>query len=108
MSVIIKKMETDDELRGKAFAHWKSWHEAYPGIISREYLDSHTLDRCEKLAFRWGGNILVAKDGDQVVGFIGYGDRAEEAPDTGSVFRIGDAALCRKRPRNCSVMHLRI
>ena len=63
MTIKIKKMETDDEIRGKAYVHWKSWHEAYPGIISREYLDSHTLEKCEKLAFRWGGNILVAKDG---------------------------------------------
>ena len=88
MSIIIKKMETDDEIRGKAYVHWKSWHEAYPGIISREYLDKHTLERCEKLAFRWGGNILVAKDGDRVVGFVGYGDRGEEAPNTGEIFAM--------------------
>ena len=88
MSIIIKKMETDDEIRGKAYVHWKSWHEAYPGIISREYLDKHTLERCEKLAFRWGGNILVAKDGNRVVGFVGYGDRGDEAPDTGEIFAL--------------------
>ena len=88
MGIIIKKMETDDEIRGKAFVHWKSWHEAYPGIMSREYLDKHTLERCEKLAFRWGGNILVAKDGNRVVGFVGYGDRGEEAPKTGEIFAL--------------------
>ena len=88
MSIIIKKMETDDEIRGKAYVHWKSWHEAYTGIISGEYLDRHTRERCEKLAFRWGGNILVAKDGDRVVGFVGYGDRGDEAPDTGEIFAL--------------------
>ncbi len=88
MNIIIKRPETDDEIRGKAFVHWKSWHEAYPTIIRREYLDSHTLERCEKLAFRWGGNILIAKDGNRVVGFVGYGDRGDEAPDTGEIFAL--------------------
>ena len=39
MSIIIKRMETDEEIRGKAFVHWKSWHETYPGFVSQEYLD---------------------------------------------------------------------
>ncbi len=29
----IKRMETEEEIRGKAFVHWKSWHEAYPGLV---------------------------------------------------------------------------
>ena len=36
--ISIKKMETDDEIKGKAYVHWKSWHEAYPGIVSQNYL----------------------------------------------------------------------
>ena len=29
MSVTIKKMETDAEIRGKALVHWRAWHEAH-------------------------------------------------------------------------------
>ena len=31
--------KTDEEIKGKAYVHWKSWHEAYVGIVSQEYLD---------------------------------------------------------------------
>ena len=31
---------------------------------------------------------MVAKDGDRVVGFVGYGDRGEEAPNTGEIFAM--------------------
>ncbi len=48
MNVVIKKMETDDEIRGKAYVHWKSWQEAYSGIVDQRYLDSLTLEKCEK------------------------------------------------------------
>ena len=55
-----------------------------------------TLDgRCEEGwlpvfddAFRWLDNILVAKDGDRVVGFVGYGHHGPEDPDTGEVFAL--------------------
>ena len=39
MNITIKRIETEDEIRGKAFVHWKAWHEAYTGLISQEYLD---------------------------------------------------------------------
>ena len=78
MSIEIKKMETDAEIRGKAYVHWKSWHEAYPGIVSRGYLDSLTLKKCEEIAYRWQDNILVAKDGDRVAGFAGYGTSGDD------------------------------
>jgi len=51
MSIVIQPMETDDEIRGKAYVHWRAWHEAYAGIVSREYLDGLTLEKCEKMAF---------------------------------------------------------
>lgn len=88
MSITIKKMETEDEVKGKAFVHWHSWHEAYPDLVSQEYLDKLTIEKCEKIAFNWTDNIIVAKDGDRVVGFIGYGDRGEEAPNTGEIFAL--------------------
>ena len=88
MSIIIKKMETDEEIRGKAFVHWRSWHEAYPELVSSDYLDRMTLEKCETLAFRWKDNILVAKDNGKVVGFVGYGNRGTEASDTGEIFAL--------------------
>ena len=88
MNIILKKMETEEETRGKAYVHWKSWHEAYPGLIAQEHLDKLTLQKCEEIAFRWPENLIVAKDGDWVVGFVGYGNREEEPPELGEVFAL--------------------
>ena len=116
--VHIKRMETDEEIRGKACVHWRAWHEAYPGLVSGDYLDRLTLGKCEEMAFRWREGILVAKDGGRVIGFAGVGDRGGEDPDTGEIFalyvlseyygkgvgqRLMDAALERLKgyPRIC-------
>ncbi len=88
MDITIKKMETDGEIRGKAFVHWQAWHEAYPGMVSSDYLERFTLERAEKMAFSWRDRLLVAKDGDRVIGFVGYGDRGAEDPDTGEIFAL--------------------
>ena len=53
MNIVIKKMETDAEIKGKAYVHWKSWQEAYSGIVDQRYLDSLTLDKCEKIRMSW-------------------------------------------------------
>ncbi len=73
MSIIIKPMETEAEIRGKAYVHWKSWQESYAGIVDAGYLERLTLERCEELAFRYPDSILIAKDGDRVVGFAAAG-----------------------------------
>ena len=89
MDIEIKSMETDEEIRGKAYVHWKAWHEAYPGLVSEGYLDKLTLEKCEELARRGhGGGLLVAKDGGRVVGFVGCGDRGDEAPGVGEIFAL--------------------
>lgn len=88
MGVIIKEMETEDEIKGKAYVHWKAWHEAYAGLVSQDYLDALTLDRCFAMARRWTDGILVAKENGRVIGFAGYGDRGEEAPEVGEVFAM--------------------
>ena len=88
MGIILKKMETDEEIMGKAYVHWKSWHEAYTGIVSQEYLDKLTLEKCEKMAFSWPDNTIVAKENGNVIGFVCYGDRGEEAPDVGEIFAL--------------------
>ena len=89
MEITVKKMETESEIRGKAFVHWKSWQETYPGIVDQGYLDSLTLAKCEEIAFRWPDDIVIAKDGERVVGFAGYGKyRDGELEDTGEVFAL--------------------
>ena len=88
MSIIIKQMETDEEIKGKAFVHWKAWQEAYPGMIRKEYLDRLTIDKCEQIAFNWKDGLLIAKDGERVVGFVGYGHREEDPPEVGEVFAL--------------------
>jgi len=87
MNIIINKMETDDEIKGKSYVHWKSWHETYPGLVSQEYLDNLTLQKCEDMGFKWRDNILVAKDNGRVIGFIGYG-KSDEMQDTGEIFAL--------------------
>ena len=77
-------METDAEIKGKAYVHWKSWQEAYSGIVDQRYLDSLTLDKCEKIAFRRTDNVIIAKDGDSVIGFVGFGKyRNDELENAG-------------------------
>ena len=88
MGIVIKPMETDEEIKGKAFVHWSGWHEAYPGLVSADYLEKLTLEKCEQKAFQWRDNILVAKDGERVVGFVGFGSHGEAEPDTGEVFAL--------------------
>ena len=89
MSIVIKNPKTDAEIKGKAYVHYKSWQEAYPGIVDQEYLDTLTIEKCEAIAFKWRDNILIAKDGERVVGFVGYGEyRSDELHDAGEIFAI--------------------
>ncbi len=83
--ITIKRMETDDEIRGKAYVHWSCWHDAYTGVVSAAYLEKLTLEKCEQTAFQWRDNILIAMDGERVVGFLGYG---EADPAAGELFAL--------------------
>ena len=88
MCIIIKRMETDEEIRGKAYIHWKSWHETYSGFVSQEYLDKLTYKKCESMAFSWRDNLIVAMDGNTVIGFVCYGNHGEESTDAGEIFAL--------------------
>lgn len=86
---IIKKMESDDEINGKGYVHYKSWHETYSGLVDAAYLERLTLEKCTAIAHKWPDNIIVAKDGEKVVGFVGYGAyRDETLPACGEVVAI--------------------
>ncbi len=86
---IIKKPETDAELDGKGYVHFRSWQEAYQGLMDADYLKTVTEERCRKTAHRWPDNILIAKDGDRVIGFVGYGEYQDETlPHCGEIFAL--------------------
>ena len=86
---VIKPMETDAEMRGKAYVHYKSWHETYAGLVDEQYLSGVTEEKCLQIAQKWPDNLLVAKDGERVVGFAGYGKyRDASKADCGEVFSI--------------------
>ena len=87
--LIVKRMETDEEVRGKAYVHWRSWQEAYAGIVDARFLDEWTLGKCERIAYRFPDGVLIAKDGERVVGFAACGEyRGEDLRDAGEVFAI--------------------
>lgn len=82
-------MESDDEINGKGYVHYKSCHETYSGLVDAAYLEHLTLEKCNAIAHKRLDNIIVAKDGEKVVGFAGYGAyRDEMLPACGEVFAI--------------------
>lgn len=87
--IIIKKMETDSEIRGKGYVHYKSWQETYRGMMDDGYLDRVTEEKCIEMAYRWQDNIIIAKDGDNVVGFVAYGPfREREIKGLGEIYAL--------------------
>ena len=52
MKLEIKQMETDAEIKGKAYVHWKAWHEAYPGMVDQGYLDALWWSPCQDHSLR--------------------------------------------------------
>lgn len=86
---VIKKMESEAEIEGKAYVHYKSWQETYAGLMDAEYLKGMTLQKCTAIARKWTDDILVAKDGEKVIGFVGYGAcRDGTLPEHGEVYGI--------------------
>ena len=89
MSYSIKPMQSAQEIDGKGYVHYKSWQETYAGLIDAEYLKNMTEEKCKAIAYKWTDNILVAKDGDRVIGFVGYGKyRDDTLTDSGEIFSI--------------------
>ena len=85
----IKPMESEEEIDGKGYVHYKSWHETYLGLIDAGYLEGITLEKCVGIARQRPEDIIVAKDGGRVIGFVGCGAyRDETLPGYGEVFAI--------------------
>ncbi|NQN53656.1 GNAT family N-acetyltransferase [Streptococcus suis] len=77
--MMIKPLETEREMLGKAYVHWKSWQEAYADLLPQEFLkNTYTLERCQDWAVRYPQNILIAVIDDTVVGFACYGSSSQE------------------------------
>lgn len=86
---LIREMESEEEINGKAYVHYKSWHETYTNLVDSTYMNSVTLEKCVKMAHKWRENILIAKDGEKVIGFVGYGSSRDAAlPDLGEVYAL--------------------
>lgn len=86
---IVKKMESEDEINGKAYVHYKAWHETYAGLIDAGYLEKHTFEKCIAITRKGLDDVIIAKDGERVVGFVGYGPyRGDQFPEYGEIFGI--------------------
>ena len=89
MEVSIIPMATSEDMDGKGYVHWKSWHETYTGLVDPAYMGKLTLEKCVDIAHRWPDNTLVAKIGDKVIGFVCYGEHRDDTiTDCGEVFAI--------------------
>ena len=69
MKIIIKIMETPEEIEGKSLVHWQTWREAYDDLLPAEFQETMTLDRCRFFSQNYPENTLIAMDGKKVVGF---------------------------------------
>ena len=88
MKIIIKTMETPEEIEGKSLVHWKTWREAYDNLLPAEYQETMTLDRCRFFSQKYPENTLIAMDGKKVVGFISYGNFRDEAIQAGEIIAL--------------------
>lgn len=73
---LVRLMNTPADREGRAFVHYQSWQETYPGLMPENVLAGHTLEQCRKKVndrrFSNSTNTFVAldrEDGGRVVGF---------------------------------------
>lgn len=88
MKIIIKTMETPEEIEGKSLVHWQTWREAYDDLLPSEFQETMTLDRCRFFSQKYPENTLIAMDGKKVVGFISYGNFRDEAIQAGEIIAL--------------------
>ena len=85
----IVPMTTENEIKGKAYVHFKSWHESYSDIVDADYLKNKmTYENCLKTAIKFPDNTLVAKVGEKVVGFAAYGKYRDDTFSGGEIYAI--------------------
>ena len=88
MTVIIKSMETPEEIEDKSLVHWQTWREAYDNLLPAEFQETMTLERCRFFSQKYPENTLIAMDGVKVVGFISYGNFRDETIQAGEIIAL--------------------
>ena len=88
MTVVIKSMETPEEIESKSLVHWKAWREAYDDLLPAEFQETITLERCRFFSQKYPENTLIAIDGMKVVGFISYGNYRDETLQAGEIIAL--------------------
>ena len=90
--MIIKRLETKDEIKGKAAVHYQAWKEAYVGLVNQDFLDRRTMEmslQSAQRAFDNGITTLIAKDRECVVGFADFGRYwLDDLQDAGEIYAI--------------------
>lgn len=92
---LVRPMSTPADREGRAFVHYQSWQETYPGLMPESVLAGHTLEQCRKKVndrrFSNSTNTFVAldrEDGDRVAGFGTLSCRARDfvsVPEAGEI-----------------------
>lgn len=60
------------------YVHYTAWEETYRGLIPDEVLDSRSLEKCVAQSKAYPDERLVLLDGERVVGFACYCERARD------------------------------
>ena len=88
MKIIIKTMETPEEIEGKSLVHWQTWREAYDDLLPADFQETMTLEKCRFFSQKYPENTLIAMDGKKVVGFISYGNYRDETIQAGEIIAL--------------------
>ena len=88
MKIIIKIMETPEEIEGKSLVHWQTWREAYDDLLPADFQETMTLEKCRFFSQKYPENTLIAMDGKKVVGFISYGNYRDETIQAGEIIAL--------------------
>jgi acetyltransferase, GNAT family len=88
MTVIIKSMETPEEIEAKSLVHWQTWREAYDALLPAEFQETMTLERCRFFSQKYPENTLIAIGGLKVIGFISYGNFRDETIQAGEIIAL--------------------
>ena len=88
MKIIIKAMETPEEIEGKSLVHWHTWREAYDDLLPADFQETMTLEKCRFFSQKYPENTLIAMDGKKVVGFISYGNYRDETIQAGEIIAL--------------------
>ena len=88
MKIIIKTMETPEEIEGKSLVHLQTWREAYDDLLPADFQETMTLEKCRFFSQKYPENTLIAMDGKKVVGFISYGNFRDEAIQAGEIIAL--------------------